>query len=86
MVILSLIVKRTRIKALVKDKRVALEAFGTYVEVGGLQFPLKFTPWNFMQLSLVQLTVPLFLSLCGLWIIDYDFVVAHVVISWRCEG
>lgn len=34
MVILSLIVKRTRVKALVKDKRAALEAFGTYVEVG----------------------------------------------------
>ncbi|RYQ88797.1 hypothetical protein Ahy_B09g095784 isoform B [Arachis hypogaea] len=34
MVILSLIVKPTRIKALVKDKRAALEAFGTYVEVG----------------------------------------------------
>lgn len=33
MVILSLIVKRTRIKALVKDKRTANEAFGTYVEV-----------------------------------------------------
>ena len=33
MVILSLIVKRTRVKALVKDKRAALEAFGTYVEV-----------------------------------------------------
>ncbi|XP_068336759.1 uncharacterized protein [Pyrus communis] len=32
MVILSLIVKRARIKALVKDKRAALEAFGTYVE------------------------------------------------------
>ncbi|CAL0308696.1 unnamed protein product [Lupinus luteus] len=32
MVILSLIVKRTRVKALVKDKRVALEAFGSYVE------------------------------------------------------
>ncbi|XWS16181.1 hypothetical protein CRYUN_Cryun34aG0062900 [Craigia yunnanensis] len=32
MVILSLIVKRTRIKALVKDKRSANEAFGTYVE------------------------------------------------------
>uniref|UniRef100_A0A803NY92 NAD(P)-binding domain-containing protein n=1 Tax=Cannabis sativa TaxID=3483 RepID=A0A803NY92_CANSA len=32
MVILSLIVKRARVKALVKDKRVALEAFGTYVE------------------------------------------------------
>ncbi|MCD7455911.1 hypothetical protein HAX54_030064 [Datura stramonium] len=32
MVILSLIIKRTRIKALVKDKRVAMEAFGTYVE------------------------------------------------------
>ncbi|MED6106624.1 hypothetical protein PIB30_006251 [Stylosanthes scabra] len=32
MVILSLIVKRIRIKALVKDKRAALEAFGTYVE------------------------------------------------------
>jgi hypothetical protein len=35
MVILSLIVKKTRVKALVKDKRAALEAFGTYVEVGG---------------------------------------------------
>lgn len=34
MVILPLIVKRTRVKALVKDKRVALEAFGSYVEVG----------------------------------------------------
>ncbi|XP_022715255.1 uncharacterized protein LOC111274683 isoform X2 [Durio zibethinus] len=32
MVILSLIVKRTRVKALVKDKRTANEAFGTYVE------------------------------------------------------
>ncbi|XP_059457377.1 uncharacterized protein LOC132187176 isoform X3 [Corylus avellana] len=32
MVILSLIVKKTRVKALVKDKRAALEAFGTYVE------------------------------------------------------
>ncbi|GLU14261.1 hypothetical protein SLE2022_308420 [Rubroshorea leprosula] len=32
MVILSLIVKRTRVKALVKDKRTATEAFGTYVE------------------------------------------------------
>lgn len=32
MVILSLIVKKARIKALVKDKRVALEAFGSYVE------------------------------------------------------
>ncbi|KAJ3698024.1 hypothetical protein LUZ61_001729 [Rhynchospora tenuis] len=32
MVILLLIVKRTRIKALVKDKRAALDAFGTYVE------------------------------------------------------
>ncbi|XP_052182940.1 uncharacterized protein LOC127795360 isoform X2 [Diospyros lotus] len=33
MVILSLIVKRIRVKALVKDKRAAVEAFGTYVEV-----------------------------------------------------
>ncbi|GMY34695.1 hypothetical protein FCV25MIE_29937 [Fagus crenata] len=32
MVILSLIVKRTRIKAIVKDRQAALEAFGTYVE------------------------------------------------------
>ncbi|KAJ4833922.1 hypothetical protein Tsubulata_044619 [Turnera subulata] len=32
MVILSLIVKRARVKALVKDKRTAMEAFGTYVE------------------------------------------------------
>ncbi|KAM3747212.1 hypothetical protein ACB098_05G019000 [Castanea mollissima] len=36
MVILSLIVKRTRVKALVKDKQTALEAFGTYVEEGFL--------------------------------------------------
>lgn len=34
MVILSLIVKKSRVKALVKDKRVALEAFGSYVDVG----------------------------------------------------
>ncbi|XAR49898.1 hypothetical protein NMG60_11004073 [Bertholletia excelsa] len=32
MVILSLIVKQSRVKALVKDKRAAVEAFGTYVE------------------------------------------------------
>ncbi|XP_019058071.1 PREDICTED: uncharacterized protein LOC104813956 isoform X3 [Tarenaya hassleriana] len=32
MIILQLIVKRTRVKALVKDKRKAVEAFGTYVE------------------------------------------------------
>ncbi|KAG8388418.1 hypothetical protein BUALT_Bualt02G0123800 [Buddleja alternifolia] len=32
MIILSLIVKRIRVKALVKDKRAAMEAFGTYVE------------------------------------------------------
>ncbi|PPD83009.1 hypothetical protein GOBAR_DD20053 [Gossypium barbadense] len=32
MMILSLIIKRTRVKALVKDKRSANEAFGTYVE------------------------------------------------------
>ncbi|CAL9121551.1 uncharacterized protein At2g37660, chloroplastic [Musa acuminata AAA Group] len=32
MVILSLILKRARIKALVKDKRAAIDAFGTYVE------------------------------------------------------
>lgn len=32
MVILSLIVKRARVKALVKDKRAAIESFGTYVE------------------------------------------------------
>lgn len=33
MVILSLIVKRARVKALVKGKRGASEAFGDYVEV-----------------------------------------------------
>jgi hypothetical protein len=33
MIILSLIVKKARVKALVKDKRTAMEAFGTYVEV-----------------------------------------------------
>ena len=38
MVILSLIVKRARVKALVKDKKAALEAFGTYVEVGEISF------------------------------------------------
>ncbi|XP_048130484.1 uncharacterized protein LOC115737482 isoform X2 [Rhodamnia argentea] len=32
MIILSLIVKRTRVKTLVKDKRMANEAFGDYVE------------------------------------------------------
>ncbi|KAI3975869.1 hypothetical protein MKX01_030714, partial [Papaver californicum] len=32
MVILSLIVNRARVKAIVKDKRAAIEAFGTYVE------------------------------------------------------
>ncbi|XP_057535591.1 uncharacterized protein LOC130813747 [Amaranthus tricolor] len=32
MVILSLIVKRARVKALVKDRRAALEAYGNYVE------------------------------------------------------
>ncbi|XP_006651494.1 uncharacterized protein LOC102714635 [Oryza brachyantha] len=39
MVILSLILKRARIKALVKDKRSTEEAFGTYVEcmVGNLE-------------------------------------------------
>lgn len=38
MVILSLIVKKARVKALVKDKRVALGAFGNYVEVGEVNF------------------------------------------------
>lgn len=33
MVILSLILKRARVKVLVKDKRAAFDAFGTYVEV-----------------------------------------------------
>jgi hypothetical protein len=37
MVILALILKRARTKALVKDKRTTEEAFGTYVEVT-LQF------------------------------------------------
>ncbi|KAF9599780.1 hypothetical protein IFM89_001726 [Coptis chinensis] len=36
MVILALIVKRARVKALVKDKRAAIEAYGTYVEEGFL--------------------------------------------------
>ncbi|KAI7746129.1 hypothetical protein M8C21_032308 [Ambrosia artemisiifolia] len=31
-IILSLIIKRIRVKALVKDKRAAIESFGTYVE------------------------------------------------------
>lgn len=33
MVILSLILKRARIKALVKDKKASVDAFGSYVEV-----------------------------------------------------
>jgi len=33
MVILALILKRAKTKALVKDKRTTEEAFGTYVEV-----------------------------------------------------
>ncbi|XP_021902977.1 uncharacterized protein LOC110818402 isoform X2 [Carica papaya] len=33
MIILQLIVKRARVKALVKDKKTAMEAFGTYVEL-----------------------------------------------------
>ncbi|XP_068659918.1 uncharacterized protein [Aristolochia californica] len=43
MVIVSLIVKRARVKALVKNKRAAVESFGTYVELavyrgsGGIQ-------------------------------------------------
>ncbi|XP_031105930.1 uncharacterized protein LOC116010589 isoform X2 [Ipomoea triloba] len=32
MIILSLIIKRTSVKVLVKDKKAAMEAFGTYVE------------------------------------------------------
>ncbi|KAJ0488489.1 hypothetical protein HanHA300_Chr12g0433391 [Helianthus annuus] len=35
-IILSLIIKRIRVKALVKDKRAAMESFGTYVEEGFL--------------------------------------------------
>ena len=52
MVILSLIVKRTRVKTLVKDKRVALEAFGSYVEVGKviLQNHYQIASFNFMYL------------------------------------
>lgn len=38
MVILSLIVKRARVKALVKDKQAVVEAFGTYVEVNSQLF------------------------------------------------
>jgi len=33
MVILLLILRRARVKTLVKDKRAAIDAFGTYVEV-----------------------------------------------------
>lgn len=39
MIILALIVKKVQIKALVKDKRLTMEAFGTYVEVVALQKP-----------------------------------------------
>lgn len=42
MVILSLIVKRIQVKALVKDKRAAMEAFGTYVEVGATIYAIFF--------------------------------------------
>lgn len=51
MVILSLIVKRARVKALVKDKRTAMEAFGTYVEVGGTHIREEFI----LQISLFVL-------------------------------
>ncbi|TKV95600.1 hypothetical protein SEVIR_9G373600v4 [Setaria viridis] len=40
MVILALILKRARIKALVKDKRSTEEAFGTYVEDGFFSAPI----------------------------------------------
>lgn len=35
---MSLIIKRIRVKALVKDKRAAIESFGTYVEVSEFTF------------------------------------------------
>ncbi|XP_019230345.1 PREDICTED: uncharacterized protein LOC109211275 isoform X3 [Nicotiana attenuata] len=56
MVILALIIKRTRIKALVKDKRVAMEAFGTYVEEG---FISNIESWKGLQhvILLSQLSV-----------------------------
>jgi hypothetical protein len=57
MIILQLIVKGTRVKALVKDKRKALEAFGSYVEVGSVNiyswfyqlflFTLANIEWNY---------------------------------------
>ncbi|KAL2234823.1 UNVERIFIED_CONTAM: Protein HIGH CHLOROPHYLL FLUORESCENCE PHENOTYPE chloroplastic [Sesamum indicum] len=56
MIILSLIVKRVRVKTLVKDKRVAMEAFGTYVEEG---FLYNIESWKGIQhvILLSQLSV-----------------------------
>lgn len=48
MVILSLILKRARIKALVKDKRAAIDAFGTYVEVSTCMLMVAFFPSEVM--------------------------------------
>lgn len=48
MIILSLIVKRARVKTLVKDKRAAMEAFGTYVEVDASTHAKSFD-FNFFQ-------------------------------------
>ena len=80
MVILSLIVKRTRVKALVKDKQTALEAFGSYVEVGGFLLLVKLLlgghvylgsrfPKSFFSFEKDRLRV----------------VVLYAVNGWRCK-
>nr|GMC78084.1 uncharacterized protein LOC109187312 isoform X3 [Ipomoea batatas] len=56
MIILSLIIKRTSVKVLVKDKKAAMEAFGTYVEEG---FVSNIDSWKGLQhvILLSQLSV-----------------------------
>nr|GMC71082.1 uncharacterized protein LOC109187312 isoform X1 [Ipomoea batatas] len=56
MIILSLIIKRTSVKVLVKDKKAAMDAFGTYVEEG---FVSNIDSWKGLQhvILLSQLSV-----------------------------
>lgn len=71
MVILSLIVNKSRVKALVKDKRVALEAFGNYVEVA------EFNLQNYQHI--VNLNCLFILSICSY--IDYTMLVAKSIVG-----
>lgn len=74
MVILSLIVNKSRVKALVKDKRVALEAFGNYVEVA------EFNLQNYQHI--VNLNCLFILSICSyILIIDYMMLVAKSIVG-----